>query len=509
MSYRRKDRRSNGGLLGDDSVKESDSWSIPSSKWKPSASFGTVKNLKLNLKPLLSKQNWESLKRVAQNIDLRYFFIMSLVWLISIQFWERIYVHSVISSCSWNKWENWDKQAQPHRIALVADPQIIDASSYRGRPAIVDFFVRKVTDNYLHRNYQYIQHVLDPDTTVFLGDLFDGGREWKDIEWFKEYQRFTKIFPSKVNRRTISSIPGNHDIGFEDIDMHVLQRFSMYNGELNQVIEMGNHSLVLVDTISYSSVDPEVRKEPLQFLSELNSHLNPNYPRIMLSHVPMYRDPNMQPCGPLRENQKPFPIAKGKQYQTVLEREPTNELLSIVRPVVAFAGDDHDYCDVRIYYQSIGKDGQTLVPTTVRDITVKSAAMSAGIKYPAIQLLSLYNPQDARSDLELESKSSFNTQMCYMPRPFLALKFHGLVFAILTTYLSLKYIFKKEGQVILSIYKKKIATYDSYLPTAEKRHLSASANESIRGKEFSSFALHLALTAIVPLILIEMYYTSI
>ena len=40
-----------------------------------------------------------------------------------------------------------------------------------------------------------IHSVLAPDTTIFLGDLFDGGRYWDDKQWIDEYKRFTKIFP--------------------------------------------------------------------------------------------------------------------------------------------------------------------------------------------------------------------------------------------------------------------------------------------------------------------------
>ena len=44
----------------------------------------------------------------------------------------------------------------------------------------------------MRRSYRQLQQVLRPDTVFFLGDLFDGGREWKtatgdfeDPEWAK------------------------------------------------------------------------------------------------------------------------------------------------------------------------------------------------------------------------------------------------------------------------------------------------------------------------------------
>ena len=82
-----------------------------------------------------------------------------------------------------------------HRIVLIADPQIVDDYSYPKQFKIINYFTKKLADNYLHRNYEMIHSVLAPDTTIFLGDLFDGGRYWDDKQWIDEYKRFTKIFP--------------------------------------------------------------------------------------------------------------------------------------------------------------------------------------------------------------------------------------------------------------------------------------------------------------------------
>lgn len=36
------------------------------------------------------------------------------------------------------------------------------------------------TDLYMKRNWLFIQQILNPRMTIFLGDLMDGGREWED-----------------------------------------------------------------------------------------------------------------------------------------------------------------------------------------------------------------------------------------------------------------------------------------------------------------------------------------
>lgn len=121
-----------------------------------------------------------------------------------------------------------------------------------------------------------------PDSVLFLGDLFDGGREWatrtttspeesykkiNDNFWRKEYGRFMKIFLDpwlnqenapldSRGRKLIASLPGNHDLGFGNgIQEPVRQRFQAYFGESNRVDVIGNHTFVSVDTPSLSARD--------------------------------------------------------------------------------------------------------------------------------------------------------------------------------------------------------------------------------------------------------------
>lgn len=124
-----------------------------------------------------------------------------------------------------------------------------------------------------------------PDTVLFLGDLFDGGREWStppteagesqstdkrwhkydDRYWLKEYNRFGKIYlepwlrgiherPSQRGRRLIAELPGNHDLGFGvGIRIPARKRFNAYFGEGNRVDMIGNFTFVSVDAVSLSA----------------------------------------------------------------------------------------------------------------------------------------------------------------------------------------------------------------------------------------------------------------
>ena len=134
---------------------------------------------------------------------------------------------------------------------------------------------------YLRRAYSKLQSVLNPSTIYFLGDLFDGGREWSTSNsqsadtrwkgyderfWLQEYDRFGRIFLDGWNykgipkehllkdRKIIASLPGNHDLGFGNgIRLPVRQRFHAFFGEGNRVDIIGNHTVVSVDTVSLSA----------------------------------------------------------------------------------------------------------------------------------------------------------------------------------------------------------------------------------------------------------------
>ena len=154
----------------------------------------------------------------------------------------------------------------------------------------------------MRRSYSRIHNELIPDTVIFLGDLFDGGREWSTTSsqslderyhgygegfWQKEYGRFSKIFlrdwrevlndadieaEDSQHTRIIASLPGNHDLGFgQNIQIPVRERFNAFFGESNRVDLIGNHTFVSVDTVSLSAMDsgqsnPEIWQPAYDFL---------------------------------------------------------------------------------------------------------------------------------------------------------------------------------------------------------------------------------------------------
>ncbi|EXJ74160.1 uncharacterized protein A1O5_02454 [Cladophialophora psammophila CBS 110553] len=228
------------------------------------------------------KANAPSLSRIRQRL-LSLPSALVLLWICLLWWGERYIFQQSVAQCLWRQWESWPGHSQPHHVLLVADPQLVDPHTYPDRPWPLSTLTILYTDRYLRRSYQYLQEYLRPDATLFLGDLFDGGREWGTAEstspeerykkygshfWMKEYIRFSNLFlrswaqgphatvAEPTGRRLLASLPGNHDLGFAaGIQLPVKERFDAYFGPLNRVDIIGNHSFIHLDTVSLSAMD--------------------------------------------------------------------------------------------------------------------------------------------------------------------------------------------------------------------------------------------------------------
>lgn len=291
----------------------------------------------------------------------------------------------------------WAAVPDATNVLLVADPQLVDNHTYPGRHELLLLLLRHTVDVYLKQNYRALVGHLQPDYIVFLGDYLDNGRLCEHAYYEREFARFEGIFarwPAYARgARWLTNVPGNHDIGFGDgVKPALRARFASHFGAPNAVSTLGGVEFVALDTPSYLASDAAINADSRAFVAALPE---PTVPRVLLSHVPLWRDTAKLPCGPLRER-APFHTNAGYQYQLALAADVLAELLAKVRPLLVFSGDDHDYCDVHH-------------AGAVREVTVKSVSMAMGIRYPAVQLLS-FAPKGRHLD--------YDTHLCYLPTPY-------------------------------------------------------------------------------------------
>ena len=304
------------------------------------------------------------------------------------------------------------------------------------------------------------------------GDRRDRSTPWTD--WPEDHKQFA----------------WESDLGFaRGVQVGVRNRFNAYFGDGNRIDIIANHTFVSIDSVSLSAIgqdSPEEVKDLWQptkdFLENAKKqkrrliqrelrvqkglrpypgfphreipseelakaelpHANDDvteFPTILLSHVPLYRNPGT-PCGPLREHWPPSPASAGQphdhddrnaiavrggyQYQNVLNREITSDIAEKIGDVrYAFSGDDHDYCEVlHRGYASAGGG--------IREITVKSVSWAMGVRLPGVVLASLWNPVDSEGNpLSGDaSKTMPNTHLCLLPDQIGTFLRYGMLFGL-------------------------------------------------------------------------------
>jgi metallophosphoesterase superfamily enzyme len=100
------------------------------------------------------------------------------------------------------------------KILVVADPQLIDSSTYSyNRVPLLGTIIKFYGDNYMKRIFSMLIPNANVSSVVFLGDLMDGPKDISDSEWEESYKRFQNVFPFRST--SYYYVAGNHDIGYK------------------------------------------------------------------------------------------------------------------------------------------------------------------------------------------------------------------------------------------------------------------------------------------------------
>lgn len=443
--------------------------------------------------------------------------------------------------------------AVPHRLIFVADPQLIDPHTYPGRPWPLNPLAYKYTDLYLRRTYSRLQTVLYPDTIFFLGDLFDGGREWStrttkspdpqyqgygEDFWLNEYRRFGNIFfhhwadgglhprTGQPGRKLISSLPGNHDLGFaRGVQVGVRNRFNAYFGDGNRIDIIANHTFVSIDSLSLSAVgqeNPEQTEElwrpTTDFLStaakqkkrlvqrELRKQqgLRPypvfphkhyeghelataeiphskdevtDFPTILLSHIPLFRAPGT-PCGPQREHWPPTPPKRAGDPP--LEKDDRNAISvsggyqyqNVLNKEITI-DIANKIGDIRYAFSGDDHDYCEVLHRSyasggggIREITVKSTSWAMGVRHPGVVLVSLWNPVDKTGKpLKGNADATIQTKLCLYPDQIGTFIRYGILFGLTLFLLLVRAALVMKG--VLTSPSSTAAPEPALLPTIE------------------------------------------
>ncbi|KAG0287553.1 hypothetical protein BGZ96_008540 [Linnemannia gamsii] len=185
-------------------------------------------------------------------------------------------------------------------------------------------------------------------------------------------------------------VAGNHDVGFGDtIIRSSMRRYKRVFGSVNYEVNVGNHSLVVLDTLALSADVPSIREESQQLLDQIKQE-QLSLPRILFTHVPLHRLDTTY-CGKTRETERTIKDSGGEQYQNMVNTTLSREILKSIQPDMVFSGDDHDWCEIA--HPTIGGN---FVP----EVTVRTVSFAQGIQQPAFVMMSLFNPDHKPKNIQ-------------------------------------------------------------------------------------------------------------
>ncbi|KAF0984928.1 hypothetical protein FDP41_000827 [Naegleria fowleri] len=308
-----------------------------------------------------------------------------------------------------------------HNILLIGDPQLTDRYSYKfltSEFSVLSRFIFFICDTFMRKNFQSILRMNRNNihTIIFLGDLFDNGRQITDDEFEREFARFNSIFENRDSSIKTLYLSGNHDIGLERWPHHVLERFEKYfHTPLNFNYTINNYFKI----IGINSMYLNQKGNPVEFISKnIENEFGRN---ILLTHIPLYRDGNCENVDYnqlLHENARTRPLEQGEGfgYKNMLDSMYSLALLQMTHPLIVLSGDDHEYCK---YKHELQEEG-----FSVYEHTMPTFSMLQGTRKYGYGILTL----------DLETNTMHGIQVFYMPKVWSIFGFYGVLSVTASVY---------------------------------------------------------------------------
>ncbi|KAJ2947911.1 hypothetical protein O0L34_g9702 [Tuta absoluta] len=272
---------------------------------------------------------------------------------------EFLIYYVVIAQCSWPVVNKTD----PNEILKAFMLTDIHMLGHRnGNP--VDKWRREWQ---MHRAFQTIISLHNPDVVFVLGDIFDEGQYATDDQFDKYVEGFYDKFyvPDHIK---MFILVGNHDIGFHHSvrPSHVERFYKRMNSTSAQLLTLKNSHFVLVNSVAMHGDSCEMcssaRKNIEDIADKLECARDPamcndgaeptiKYSRpILLQHYPLVRSSDAICAEPdsVPWYEKDIPFTPKIEC---LSQEATDYLATKLRPRAVFEGHTHYGCLLHHSYQ--------------------------------------------------------------------------------------------------------------------------------------------------------------
>lgn len=311
-------------------------------------------------------------------------------------------------------------------VVVVADPQLVDRYEYPTYSTLVLTMAEMYSDSYMQKSFEAIQfHPLLSWEYIFLGDLFDGGRSYDEVEWQSGLRRFQRIFNTPRGKYQLNHgdanryyVPGNHDIGIHQIEyrQEVVDRFVDYFGPIPMTATISSFDIVMINA-PLLALDDSLKAHPdaLLYLTERGQS---DRKVILITHIPLHRTKDcLSPSSPKRITVE---INHHRVYTNMMKARVSADILEVLQPVVVLSGDHHHTCIVN--------------HSSIQEHTVATFSMAQGNLSPGFVIISLSSDGSSFQIIECNLPPVFHAMLLYIAYlpviPFLSFTFHAPILPV-------------------------------------------------------------------------------
>lgn len=244
---------------------------------------------------------------------------------------------------------------KPLKAMILSDPHLLG-------PVSGHWFDKLRREWQMHRAFQTVMTIHNPDVVFFLGDIFDEGY-WSTTEAFRHYvERFQNLFYTPEKTKVFVAV-GNHDIGFHYmISQHLNDRFvQAFQAPSVNLVTLEGNAFVLINSMAMEGDECFLCKPAETKLKEIGRRLQcdlnssnschaiksvPQHTRpILLQHIPLYRTSEAicteHDSAPSWEKAIPH-----REKWECLSRDASFKLLQWLRPRLVIDGHTHHSCQL-------------------------------------------------------------------------------------------------------------------------------------------------------------------
>lgn len=336
----------------------------------------------------------------------------------------------------WFNYATWPKLHSPTpnenttRLLLIADPQLIGEND---EPWYQSWAAQWDSDRYLRNTFLLANAYVRPNSTIFLGDLFDEGLSSTDEQFDRYVKRFNNIYQCEKMYKTFGTqqihISGDNDIGgeyFGDRTISLEKRFEMNFGSVVDLFQLNSFinllKLDLDNTVSFYRDKKRSRIKRMYQDLKIKQTDKPKVPKftVVLNHMSVFMKSHDE-FEELVADTNACLIIKGDSHKFYLAR------YNFKRDKITEFHEDHS----KHYQLDLQADQEGGVAKEVYELSIPTCSYRMGV------------PNMGFGVLTITSSGKGYLALLWLPSRFISIKYYVYYLIFVVIYIGAEFLFKK------------------------------------------------------------------